>query len=190
MSFVCLEDGFLRSLGTGEHFPPLSLVVDGQGVYYDSTRPSALESLLASPVDLLDGIAADVARAKALVLGRRLSKYNHAPLLDASVLRSGDVQRVLVIDQTVGDMSVTLGGAGAETFAAMLAAARAEKPAGHYLRQDASGGDFWSQGRLPDRCAGRFGGRCAHRGAAPGDQPAEFDRADEPGLCGNFHHGL
>ncbi|MFC3111231.1 capsular polysaccharide biosynthesis protein [Undibacterium arcticum] len=128
LSFVCLEDGFLRSLGTGEHFPPLSLVVDGQGVYYDSTRPSALESLLASPVDLLDGIAADVARAKALVLGRRLSKYNHAPLLDASVLRSGDVQRVLVIDQTVGDMSVTLGGAGAETFAAMLAAARAENP--------------------------------------------------------------
>lgn len=37
-------------------------------------------------------------------------------------------QRVLVIDQTAGDMSVTLGGAGAETFAAMLTAARAENP--------------------------------------------------------------
>lgn len=33
-----------------------------------------------------------------------------------------------MIDQTAGDMSVTLGAAGAETFAAMLAAARAENP--------------------------------------------------------------
>lgn len=125
---IQLEDGFLRSFGTGEHFPPLSLVLDDQGIYYDSTSPSALEALLASPVNVLDGIADDVTRAKTLVLGRRLSKYNHAPLLDASVLGSGDVQRVLVIDQTVGDVSVSLGGASAATFAAMLAAARAENP--------------------------------------------------------------
>ncbi|HJU70322.1 MAG TPA: capsular polysaccharide biosynthesis protein [Paucimonas sp.] len=149
LPFVCLEDGFLRSFGTGQHFPPLSLVVDALGIYYDSTRPSTLESLLASPVDLLDGIAADVARAKGLVLEHRLSKYNHAPLWDLADLRlcgrqshplpdslplAGEganprsIQRVLVIDQTAGDMSVTLGGASADTFAAMLAAARAENP--------------------------------------------------------------
>ncbi len=73
-----LEDGFLRSFGTGENFPPLSLVVDDQGIYYDSTCASALEALLASDVDVLEGIAADVARARALVLAHRLSKYNHA----------------------------------------------------------------------------------------------------------------
>jgi capsular polysaccharide export protein len=44
----CLEDGFLRSSGTGDHYPPLSLVVDKLGIYYDSTCPSALEVLLAS----------------------------------------------------------------------------------------------------------------------------------------------
>lgn len=123
-----LEDGFLRSFGTGENFPPLSLVVDTEGIYYDSTRPSALENALNSPADLLAGIAADVAQAKTLVLEHQLSKYNHAPLLDEKSLRPGDVQRVLVIDQTAGDMSVTLGGASADTFAAMLAAARAENP--------------------------------------------------------------
>ena len=134
---VRLEDGFLRSFGTGQHFPPLSLVVDDLGIYYDSTRPSALEALLASPIDLLEGMADDVARAKGLVLGHRLSKYNHAPDWDAEgdglprfARNDGNraMQRVLVIDQTAGDMSVSLGGASADTFAAMLAAARAENP--------------------------------------------------------------
>ncbi len=123
-----LEDGFLRSYGTGEANPRLSLIVDEQGIYYDSTRPCALESLLASDADLLAGIAHDVARARALVLAHRLSKYNHAAPLDPALLRPGDRQRVLVIDQTVGDLSVHLGGASGATFGAMLAAARAENP--------------------------------------------------------------
>jgi len=132
-----LEDGFLRSHGTGERFPPLSLVVDNQGIYYDSTRPSALETLLASSVDVLNGIADDVKRAKDLVLEHRLSKYNHAPLLNLEDfphpnpeerINGGDVQRVLVIDQTAGDLSVSLGAANADTFAAMLSAAYAENP--------------------------------------------------------------
>lgn len=128
LPYLAIEDGFLRSHGTGDKFPPLSLVVDDAGIYYDCTRPSALEQLLASDTDLLAGIADDVARAKALILQHRLSKYNHAPDLPACALRPGDLQRVLVIDQTAGDMSVALGGASAETFTAMLAAARAENP--------------------------------------------------------------
>jgi capsular polysaccharide export protein len=126
-----LEDGFLRSFGTGQNFPPMSLVVDDQGIYYDSTESSALESLLASPVDVLAGMAGDVARAMALVLEHRLSKYNHAESgdgLPSFARNDGRDARVLVIDQTVGDMSVSLGGASAETFTAMLAAARAENP--------------------------------------------------------------
>lgn len=137
-----LEDGFLRSFGTGEHFAPLSLVVDNQGIYYDSTQPSALEVLLESDVDVLSGMAGDVARAKALVLAHRLSKYNHAPdwegergsprpslpPMGEGVQAASEVRRVLVIDQTAGDMSVALGGATASTFAAMLTAARSENP--------------------------------------------------------------
>ncbi len=125
---IQLEDGFLRSYGTGDQFPPLSLVVDELGIYYDSTRPSSLEQLLASDADLLAGIAAEVERAKQLLLSEQLSKYNHAPPLDPQLLRQGDKQRVLVIDQTAGDLSVSLGAASGETFAAMLAAARRENP--------------------------------------------------------------
>lgn len=146
-----LEDGFLRSWGTGEASPRLSVVVDEQGIYYDSTRPSALESLLASDADVLAGIAGDVARAKALVLEHRLSKYNHAPLLDQSMLREGDRQRVLVIDQTAGDLSVRLGGASAATFATMLEAARTENPhATVYVKTH------------PETSAGKKGGYLTH----------------------------
>lgn len=128
LPFLSLEDGFLRSFGTGEFFPPLSLVVDDKGVYYDCRSPSALETLLNTAPDLAEG--ADTAgRARALILERRLSKYNHAPALASGALRDTDVARVLVIDQTAGDMSVALGGAEAATFVSMLHAARAENPA-------------------------------------------------------------
>lgn len=125
---IAFEDGFLRSFGTGEHFPPLSVVVDEGGIFYDATRPSALEDLLNSGVDLLEGIAEDVARARERILQLRLSKYNHAPdwVPPAAAARRG--AGVLVVDQTAGDMSVVRGGADAQTFSAMLAAARAENP--------------------------------------------------------------
>jgi capsular polysaccharide export protein len=58
-----LEDGFLRSYGTGDRFPPLSIVVDSVGIYYDSTRPSALENLLQSDANVLAADAETYAAA-------------------------------------------------------------------------------------------------------------------------------
>ena len=43
-----LEDAFLRSLAPGSD-PPLGLVLDDQGIYYDSGAPSRLEQLIAQP---------------------------------------------------------------------------------------------------------------------------------------------
>lgn len=128
LPYMALEDGFLRSFGTGEHFPPLSLVVDEEGIYYDCTRPSALERLLSSDADVLAPDAVLVRQAREKLLFAGLSKYNHASDLPVGVLRADDVQRVLVVDQTAGDMSVAKGGADAATFEAMLAAALDENP--------------------------------------------------------------
>lgn len=125
---LTLEDGFVRSFGTGAHSPGLSLVVDDAGIYYDCTQPSALEQLLASPVDVLAGPGSSAVQARAALLQAGLSKYNHAPDLPPDALRAGDVQRVLVVDQTAGDMSVALGGASAQSFADMLQAALDENP--------------------------------------------------------------
>lgn len=123
-----LEDGFVRSFAPGQDGPALSLVADDQGIYYDSTQLTALEALLESNRDLLAGRQQELERARELILQHRISKYNHAPPLRATALLKDDEQRVLVVDQTRGDLSVKLGGADHETFAAMLAAAKAENP--------------------------------------------------------------
>lgn len=128
LPFCALEDGFLRSFGSGRDFPPLSLVVDDVGIYYDSTRPSSLENLLNTGGDILSDVEATVQDARQTLLKQGLSKYNNAPPLNLSALRPHDSKRVLVVDQTAGDMSVELGGANADTFICMLRTALTENP--------------------------------------------------------------
>jgi len=128
LSPLFLEDGFLRSFGTGDNFPPLSLVIDDRGIYYDSTRPNALEVLLNVADNLLTDISDKIEDAHALILAHKLSKYNHAPSFDTALLRLNDTRRILVVDQTAGDHSISLGGASADTFAHMLETARTEHP--------------------------------------------------------------
>ncbi len=132
LPFLALEDGFLRSYGTGDHFPPLSLVVDDLGIYYDITRPSAIENFLTSSGDVLAEHDEWIYQALPPLRENALSKYNHAPDVDLNGLLSarhdGLTERVLVVDQTMGDMSVVLGGATAQTFFDMLAAAKEENP--------------------------------------------------------------
>ncbi len=123
---LALEDGFLRSVGLGvDGHLPLSLVVDDLGIYYDATRPSRLERLIAE-ADQDAALLADARRAMRLIRTHRLSKYNHAPEL-CPPLPAGS-PRVLVVDQTAGDLSVRFGGADEETFAAMITAALNENP--------------------------------------------------------------
>ena len=44
---IRLEDGFIRSLGLGvQDCPPLSIVIDRLGIYYDAPTPSTLETLV------------------------------------------------------------------------------------------------------------------------------------------------
>lgn len=128
LPYVAFEDGFLRSFGAGQKSPTLSLVSDELGIYYAADRASDLERLLGSDDDLLDGIGATCRRAMDQILECGLSKYNSAPDLDLASLDRSSGGRVLVVDQTVGDAGVIYGKASAETFARMLAAARAENP--------------------------------------------------------------
>lgn len=123
-----LEDGFLRSFGTGEKFPPLSLILDDRGIYYDATKPSQLECLLNSDIDVLSGLEGTVSTAKGMMLKYLLSKYNHAPLLARLPASQGKGRKILVVDQTEGDLSIRYAGAKASTFRKMLLAAQAENP--------------------------------------------------------------
>ncbi len=126
--YVALEDGFLRSVGIGEAgATSLSLIVDDLGVYYDATRPSRLEHLIAGADDWCD--AALTARARGLIdriVASGVSKTNMGGPLDASLLKPG--RRVLIVDQTFGDASIAHGLATAQSFDEMIAAARRDEP--------------------------------------------------------------
>lgn len=127
LPFIGLEDGFLRSYGTGRDHPTLSIVVDPEGIYYAAGQPSALETLLASDTNVLTGVGAVYAHARQRIVSEGLSKYNSAPDLDPDVVRR-EGPRVLIVDQTAGDASIEHGLANAQSFFVMLAAARQENP--------------------------------------------------------------
>ena len=118
-----LEDGFIRSIGTGADGASLSLVVDDLGIYYDANHPSRLEAMIAEGCT-----PAQAERARALAAAwraGRVSKYNHARELAP---QAGGGDYVLVADQTAGDASITCGLADAGDFAHMLEAALDEHP--------------------------------------------------------------
>ena len=126
-----VEDAFLRSVRPGRAGdPPLGLLLDRQGVHFDPSQPSELETLLAT--DPLDDFAL-LERARAAMERLRraeLSKYNtHDPALEPPPPGS----YALVIDQTEADASVTASGATASTFAEMLAFAEIEQPGARIL---------------------------------------------------------
>lgn len=122
---VRVEDAFLRSVRPGRSGDaPLGLIIDGEGVHFDATAPSAMERILSrDPLDdshLLQRARDGIGRLKAA----DLSKYNNlrpdAPLPDPGY--------VLVIDQIRDDASVRHGGATDGTFREMLVAAAEAHP--------------------------------------------------------------
>ncbi|MCB2103390.1 capsular polysaccharide biosynthesis protein [Albidovulum sp.] len=119
-----VEDGFLRSRGLGaELVPPLALVADRAGIYYDPSRPSDLERLIAAGPP--PGGEARAERLLRRLTETGLSKYN----LAASVLPDlPKGRRILVPGQVEDDASVRLGAGTEHTNLALLERVRAENP--------------------------------------------------------------
>jgi len=125
---LLLEDGFLRSFGLGvTGAPPLSIVVDGTGVHYDATRPSDLENTLRAGRFTPDELET-ARRAMAFIRREGISKYNIGLPPPAGSFPPDDGRRVLVVDQTAGDLSLRHGLADQRTFRDMLEAALDENP--------------------------------------------------------------
>lgn len=125
--YVAVEDGFLRSYGLGvDQQPPLSLIRSDLGVYYDATQSTAMELAITEAAgDLaLDRQGQGVVD---FIRAAGLSKYNTGAPLNLPVLQNRR-QRVLVVDQTLGDASIERGLASAEQFLKMLDAAINENP--------------------------------------------------------------
>ncbi|ERL52359.1 capsular polysaccharide biosynthesis protein [Halomonas huangheensis] len=128
--YIALEDGFVRAWGTAaQGYASHSLVVDRQGVYYDATRPSDLESLIAEE-DFLPDEEAHATLLMSRLRELRLSKYNHAP---DNAFPLASRPRVLVVDQTRDDASIRYGMANADSFQNMLQTALDEHPEAEIL---------------------------------------------------------
>lgn len=103
---VRVEDGFLRSRGLGaELVPPLSLVLDEQGIYYDPTRPSRLETLIAERENLRPDQQLRTYRLIRQIVSHGLSKYN----LDGTRPELPEGRRILVPGQVEDDASILTG---------------------------------------------------------------------------------
>ncbi|MCE8554944.1 capsular polysaccharide biosynthesis protein [Ruegeria pomeroyi] len=120
-----VEDGFLRSRGLGAKLvPPLSLVTDESGIYYDPTRPSDLETLIARRATLRDD---QRQRAETLIrtlTTARISKYN----LGGTLPDLPPGHRILVPGQVEDDASILTGTGEIRSNLDLLRSVRAAHP--------------------------------------------------------------
>ena len=126
LSVIRVEDGFLRSVGLGADLVrPVSWVVDEKGIYFDSTRASDLEFLLAQSEFGAELLARACAlRRRVVALG--LTKYNVG--MQRWTKPAEKLHVVLVPGQVETDASLAWGAPGIRTNLELLRAARAACP--------------------------------------------------------------
>lgn len=134
MNIFYSEDGFLHSIVRPNDTDydelyriGLSLVVDSKGSYFAANRPSELEDMLNSDLELSEQQLERAQKNINFIKKNYISKYNNQPIKKISIGRTG-TKKVLVVDQAVNDFSISLGGCTDSTFIEMLLAAIHENP--------------------------------------------------------------
>lgn len=153
-----VEDGFIRSVGLGaDCIPPLSIVVDSLGAYFDPRSPSELEQLLEEG-DFPICIVERARRLRDVIVSAGISKYGGNTRKIAR--RAENRIHILVPGQVEDDRSVQCGGGDVRTNLELLRRVRLKAPGAYVLYKP-----------HPDVEAG-------HRvGAVPEEQAAQY--ADE-----------
>jgi capsular polysaccharide export protein len=126
-----LEDGFLRSVGLGaDLISPVSWVIDGRGIYYDASRPSDLETILAT-AEFPSPLCTRAAELRQRIVNSGLTKYNVA---GAGWQRPAAANRVVLVPgQVESDASLAYGAPGIRTNMGLLGAVRAANPNAYIL---------------------------------------------------------
>lgn len=164
-AWLCVEDGFIRSLGLGKQgYPPLSLVVDRCGIYFDARQASDLENLIQRAECTVNNQRAQ--QAIELIVRYQISKYNQKyTAIDVSYFNGH--KNILIVDQTFGDQSIAYAGASALTFRQMLQQAHLDHP----------NAKLWIKTH-PDVLAGKAKGHFTK---------ADFTRANVEVICENYN---
>ncbi len=121
-----VEDGFVRSVGLGSDLiPPLSLVFDERGIYYDATRPSDLEILLATKDFSVDELER-ARKVRDFIARNGITKYN----IDRRKTIHWETHKLiaLVVGQVEDDASIRLGCTTLRTNLALIQAVRSANP--------------------------------------------------------------
>ncbi|MDN5651441.1 MAG: hypothetical protein L0G51_02290 [Lactococcus lactis] len=126
-----LEDGFIRSGPDDDSSaPPLSIVMDSQAPYFDTTRPNDLTDLIANfdfDQDNYDEVLAQ--EMLDYYVSHRVSKYNHQPYVDVTpIYGTKDRKRILVLGQVPHDDSLKYGGGKDFTLLDVVKKAIKENP--------------------------------------------------------------
>lgn len=130
-----IEDSFLRSADTfvnakapEKYRKGISFTVDDLTCYFDATKVSRLEQML-NDKNLVVTEEQKLRAKKCIdkIIKNHLTKYNHQPIYEPKIGREG-TEKILVIDQTYGDMSILKGLADENTFKIMLETAIRENP--------------------------------------------------------------
>ena len=126
-----LEDGFIRSSPNDENgSPPLSIVIDSQAPYFDTTRPNDLTDLMVNFDFEQDGYD-DVLAQEMLdyYVTHRVSKYNHQPYIDIDLIYGiKNKKRILILGQVPHDDSLKYGGGVGITLLDVVSRAIEENP--------------------------------------------------------------
>ena len=126
-----LEDGFIRSgPEDASDAPPLSIVMDSQAPYFDTTRPNDLTDLIVNFDFEQDGYDETLAQEMLdYYVSHRVSKYNHQPYVDiAPIYGVKNKKRILVLGQVPHDDSLKYGGGIGITLLDVVNRAIAENP--------------------------------------------------------------
>ena len=131
-----LEDGFIRSGPDDDSSAaPLSIVMDSQAPYFDTTRPNDLTDLIANFDFEQDGY--DEILAKEMLdyyASHRVSKYNHQPYVDVvPIYGIKNKKRILVLGQVPHDDSLKYGGGIGITLLDVVNQAITENPAAQII---------------------------------------------------------
>jgi capsular polysaccharide export protein len=127
-----IEDGFIRSSGLGANcVPPLSIMVDRRGIYFDPAKESDLENILQNAV-IPEEIQQKAEALRQAIVASSISKYGNtskASMPIAQLRTLGDGRKlVLVPGQVEDDRSVQSGGGNITSNLDLLKRARACEP--------------------------------------------------------------
>lgn len=130
--FLTLEDGLIGYIGhPAKKGVAVALISDQQGIYYDARYPSDLEVFIKQP--LTEPQLARIKKVRQMVVENGVTKYNiynaiYLPDTLKRKLSQVEYEKVLIVDQVAGDLSISGAMADEHSFIRMVQQSRKNHP--------------------------------------------------------------